>query len=91
MSFCSRSRPMIFISLVICFYVGYCRKLDLLLHPDDDYEEAAIYTKWLPEGLDEKLFSIRDAMLRIDDYLRGVRTVQQMMGDKYLLPLSPHR
>jgi hypothetical protein len=62
---------------------GYRRMLDLLQHPDDDYEEAASYAQWLPEGFDENLFSIRDAKLRIDDYLRGVRTVQQMMGDKY--------
>lgn len=62
---------------------GYRRILDLLQHPDDDYEEATSYAQWLPEGFDKNLFSIRDATLRIDDYLRGVRTVQQMMRDKY--------
>jgi len=58
--------------------------VDILANPEEDEEEYNSYKKWLPTGFGEHLFSVRDAELRMGDYLRAVRTAQQMMGDGYV-------
>lgn len=62
----------------------YKELLDILANPEEDEEEYKSYKEWLPTGFDEHLFSVRDAELRMGDYLRAVRTAQQMMGDGYV-------
>lgn len=58
--------------------------VDILANPEEDEEEYKSCKEGLPIGFDEHLFSVRDAELRIGDYLRAVRTAQQMMGDGYV-------
>lgn len=63
---------------------GYKQLLDILANPEENEEDYNSYKEWLPTGFDEHLFNVRDAELRMGDYLRAVRTVQQMMGDGYV-------
>lgn len=63
---------------------GYKQLLDILANPEEDEEEYNSYKEWLPTGFNEHLFNVRDAELRMGDYLRAVRTVRQMMGDGYV-------
>lgn len=43
-------------------------------NPEEDEEKYNNYLNWLPNGFDHNLFSIRDAELRMGDYLQTVRT-----------------
>jgi len=54
---------------------GYRNMLDLFAHPDKDPEELESYRQWLPEGFNAQNFDSRAAYLRINDYLRTVRSL----------------
>ena len=56
----------------------------ILGNPEVDEEKYNSYMNWLPNGFDHNLFSVRDAELRMGDYLRAVRIAQQMMGDGHV-------
>lgn len=58
--------------------------IDILANPKEDEEKYNSYLNWLPNDFDHNLFSVRDAELRIGDYLRAVRTALQMMCDGYV-------
>ena len=62
----------------------YKQLLYILTNPEGDEEKYKSYMNWLPNGFDQKLFSVRDAELRMGEYLRAVRTAQQMMCDGYV-------
>lgn len=53
-------------------------------NPEEDEEKYNSYLNWLPNGFEQHLFCVRDAEICIDDYLRAVRTAQQMMGNRYV-------
>lgn len=60
---------------------GFQHMLDVMSNPGLNLEEWKMFKDWLPRGYDPKYFSIHDAELRVNDYLRAVRTFQQMVGE----------
>lgn len=60
---------------------GYERMQEVMEHPGQNLEEWKMFKDWLPRGYDPKNFNLHDSELRVIDYLRAVRTFQQMIGE----------
>ena len=54
---------------------GYKEALETLANPGLDTDEYNQLMEWLPEGFNPEVFDIRASRLRVNDYLRLIRTL----------------